>query len=67
MFLGFFYSPSAAMKVASDKTWISIYSVRQVNQIIPRLEKIEAGYLLWLISFLPRLHKAEIAAKNCHA
>jgi len=25
---------------------------------IQRLEKIEAGDLLWLISFLPRLHKA---------
>jgi len=40
---------------------------QQVKQIIQRLERIEAGDLVWLISFLRRLHKAKIVAKNCHA
>jgi hypothetical protein len=31
------------------------------------MEKIEAGDLHWLSSFLLRLHKAKIAAKNRHA
>jgi len=51
LFLGFFYYPSAALKIASSFG-------RQVNQIIQRLEKIEAGDLVWLISFLLSLHKA---------
>jgi len=60
LFLGFFYYPSAAMKVALSFGC-------QVKQIIQRLERIEAGDLVWIISFLRRLHKAKIAAKNCHA
>jgi len=59
LFLGFFYYPSAALKIASSFG-------RQVNQIIQRLEKIGAGDPVLPISFLPRLHKAKIAAKNCH-